>query len=109
MGERVLDSSGSGQTLVTGSCERNNEPSGSINDGNFLSGWATAGISSRTQLYRVSYLIITCDNNQFQNRRLRLYYVRLTQRAVPDITECAIKQKTRYQIINRPCNRTSTA
>jgi hypothetical protein len=41
---------------VMDSCEHDNEPLGSINDGNFLTGWPTVGFSSRTQLYRVIYL-----------------------------------------------------
>jgi hypothetical protein len=36
------------------SCELNNEPSGSINAGNLLSGCTTCGLSSGTQLHRVS-------------------------------------------------------
>jgi hypothetical protein len=36
VGRFGLDSSGSGQGLVAGSCEHGNEPSGSIKGGEFL-------------------------------------------------------------------------
>jgi len=36
MGGCGLDSSGSGQELVAGSCEHGNEPSGSMKGGEFL-------------------------------------------------------------------------
>jgi hypothetical protein len=36
------------------SCERGNEPSDSINAGNLPSGCTTCGLSSGTQLHRVS-------------------------------------------------------
>jgi hypothetical protein len=44
---------------VQSSCERGNEPSGSIKAGNLPSGCTTCGLSSGTQLYRVSQ---TCMN-----------------------------------------------
>jgi hypothetical protein len=36
MGRYGVDSSGSGQGLLAGSCENSNEPSGSIQGGEFL-------------------------------------------------------------------------
>jgi hypothetical protein len=36
---------------VEGSCERGNEPSGSINAGKFLSGCTIGGFSRRAQLH----------------------------------------------------------
>jgi hypothetical protein len=42
---------------VESSCERGNEPSGSINVGNLSSGCTTGGLSSGTQLHRDSQLV----------------------------------------------------
>jgi hypothetical protein len=43
---------------VESSCELGNEPSGSIKCWKLLSGCTTCGLSSGTQLHRVSYLVI---------------------------------------------------
>jgi hypothetical protein len=50
-----LDSSGSEQSPVVGSCEYSNEPSGSIKDGGFLASSVTTGFS-KTLLHGVSNL-----------------------------------------------------
>jgi hypothetical protein len=44
---------------VESSCERGNEPSGSINAGKLPSGCTSCGLSSGTQLHRVSYFNVT--------------------------------------------------
>jgi hypothetical protein len=54
VGKCRLDSSGSGQRPVAGSCEHGNETSGSIMVGNFLSSWVTINFSRRTLLHEVS-------------------------------------------------------
>jgi hypothetical protein len=41
---------------VEGLCEHGNEPSGSINNGNFLSSCRTGGFSRNAQLHEVSYV-----------------------------------------------------
>jgi hypothetical protein len=42
---------------VESSCELGNEPSGSIKCWDLLSGCTSCGLSSGTQLHRVSYLV----------------------------------------------------
>jgi hypothetical protein len=49
-----LDRVGSGEGQVAGSCECCNEPSGSINAGNFLTGCKPVSFLRRTLLHGVS-------------------------------------------------------
>jgi hypothetical protein len=55
MGERGLDSSGSGYETVVSSCVQDNEYYGSIKGGGFLD-WVTISFSGRTVLCEVSSL-----------------------------------------------------
>jgi hypothetical protein len=57
-GEHAQTISGSGQRLVTGSCECGNEPSGSIKCRN-LTSWDSNSFSGMTLLHGVGYLIST--------------------------------------------------
>jgi hypothetical protein len=56
IGVNVVDWIGLAQVHVESSCEVDNEPSGSIKCWELLSGCTTCGLSSGTQLHRVSYL-----------------------------------------------------
>jgi hypothetical protein len=51
-----VDGSGSGQGKVLGSCKRGDEPSSSINGGNFLSSLGQISSSGRTVLHVGSYV-----------------------------------------------------
>jgi hypothetical protein len=55
-GGHRLDRSGSGQGHVAVFCEYDDELSGSINVGNFLSGLGRVSFSGRTLLHGVSYV-----------------------------------------------------
>jgi hypothetical protein len=53
-----MDSSGSGQGPVEGSCEHSYDVSGSVNVVKFLSSSATSGFSRRTQSHGVCYVLL---------------------------------------------------
>jgi len=67
VGNFVLDASGSGYGPVARSCEHDNEPSGSIKAGHFLTGWGTISSPRRTLFPGVNSLVarfevtITCN------------------------------------------------
>jgi hypothetical protein len=54
---------------VESSCELSNEPSGSMKCWELPSGWTTCGLSSGTQLHRVSYLVSYVSTGNSRNNQ----------------------------------------